>query len=133
MKKINRRDFIKLAGTVSASLALQHVFPRRLPPGSFSDVSLLVGENFEKDYNSAFMALDNLLLVTKNTPSSLIFGIAEKLRFIRRLNHAQGKDYPRGLPGLIDYPLYFRLATVFDGVIAACQKLKSPYLAYFHL
>ena len=91
------------------------------------------GKIFEKDYNSAFMAFDNSLLVTKNTPSSLLFGIAEKLRFIRSLNHAQGKDYPRGLPGLVDYPLYFRLETVFDGLISEAQKLKPPYLAYFHL
>jgi membrane-anchored protein YejM (alkaline phosphatase superfamily) len=104
-----------------------------LPPSSFSDASLVVGENFEKDHNSAFRAFDNSLLSAENTPSSLIFGIAERLMFTRRLNRAQGKDYPRGLPGLVDYPLYFRLGTVFSGLISECQKLESPYLAYFHL
>ncbi|RPI86565.1 MAG: DUF229 domain-containing protein, partial [Chloroflexi bacterium] len=104
-----------------------------LPPDSFSDAALLVGENLENDSNAAFRAFDDSLLSIENTPSSLILGMAEKIRFARRLAHAQGKDYPRGLPGLVDYPLYFRLEKVFDGVMTQCQNLSPPYLAYFHL
>jgi hypothetical protein len=104
-----------------------------LLPSSYSDVSLVVGERFENDSNSAWRAFDNSLMSVENTPSSLIFGISEKLLFARRLTHAQGKDYPRGLPGLVDYPLYFRLGTVFNGLIAECRKLVSPYVAYFHV
>ena len=104
-----------------------------LPPSSFSDAALIVGENFEKDYVTAFRALDNSLLSVENTPSSLIFGIAERLAFLRRARGAQGRDYPRGLPGLVDYPMYFRLGPVFDGVISECRRLPSPGLAYMHL
>ena len=53
--------------------------------------------------------------------------------YIRRLNGAQGRDYPRGLPGLVDYPISFRLGRLFDGVISECEKLAGPSLAYFHL
>ena len=103
-----------------------------LPTSSFSDVSLLAGEHFERDHNTASLAFDNSLLSVQDPPSSLIFGVAERLLFARRLDQAQGKDYPRGLPGLVDYPVYYRLETVFDGVIAECQKLGSSHLAYFH-
>ncbi len=106
---------------------------RHLPPSSFSDASLIVEESFPRDCDTAFRAFDKSLLSIANTPSSLILGVVEKLRFARRLNRVQGKDYPRGLPGLVDYPLYFRLGTVFNGIMAECQKLEAPYLAYFHL
>src|SRR5687768_12856468 len=84
-----------------------------LPPSSFSDASLVVGENFEKDPIAAMHALDGSLMSVANTPSSLLFGIAERLMYLRRLRGAQGKDYPRGLPSLVDYPVSFRLGTVF--------------------
>ena len=103
-----------------------------LPPSSFSDASLIVGEKFGNDHNAAILAFDNSLASVKDTPSSLLFGLAENLMFNRRLNGAQGKDYPRGLPGLVDYPLYYRLEKVFDGVIAECKNLGSTHLAYFH-
>jgi hypothetical protein len=103
-----------------------------LPPGSFSDVSLVVGNSFEKDHNTATLAFDNSLLSVQDRPASLLFGLGERLMFARRLKQAQGKDYPRGLPGLVDYPLYYRLERVFDGVISECQRLGSSHLAYFH-
>ena len=103
-----------------------------LPPSSFSDVSLVAGPHFKKDHITASPGFDNSLLSVQDPPSSLIFGVAERLLFARRLDQAQGKDYPRGLPGLVDYPLYYRLETVFDGVIAECQRLGSSCLAYFH-
>ena len=105
----------------------------QLPPSSFSDASLVVGENFEKDTIAAIRALDGSLMSVANTPSSLLFGIAERLMYLRRLQGAQGKDYPRGLPSLVDYPISFRLETVFDGVISESEKLPEPHLAYFHL
>ena len=104
-----------------------------LPPSSFSDASLLVGERFENDPNTASRILDTSLLTVENTPASLLFGIAERLIYLRRLRGAQGKDYPRGLPSLVDYPLSFRLGTVFDGLISESEKLKGLSLAYFHL
>jgi arylsulfatase A-like enzyme len=103
-----------------------------LPPGSFSDVSLVVGEKFANDHNSALQAFDNSLTSVKDPPASLLFGLTENLIFARRLHAAQGKDYPRGLPGLVDYPVYYRLEDVFDGVIAECQNIEGPHLAYFH-
>ena len=46
MKKINRRDFLKLAGTASASLALQHIFPnsttRLKNDGSIQNVIIIL-------------------------------------------------------------------------------------------
>ena len=103
-----------------------------LPPSSFSDVSLVMGDRLENDRVAAHLAFDNSLLSVQDPPSSLLFGLAERLMFARRLQGAQGKDYPRGLPGLVDYPLYYRLEKVFDGVISECQKLGSSHLAYFH-
>ena len=127
---------VAFSQNVWANLFLNQFEPdidRHLLPSTFSDASLLVGEHLEKDANTAFRAFDNSLLSIQNAPSSLLFGIAEKLAFARRLEHVQGKDYPRGLPGLVDYPIYFRLRTVFEGLISECQRLESPYLAYFHL
>ena len=104
-----------------------------LPPSSFSDAALLVGENFENDLNSAIRVLDTSLLTVENTPSSLLFGIAERLMYLRRLNGAQGRDYPRGLPSLVDFPLSYRLESLFGGLISECEKLDRLSLAYFHL
>ncbi len=104
-----------------------------LPPSSFSDASLVVGEKFENDLNSAMRVLDTSLLTVENTPASLLFGTAERLLYLRRLRGAQGRDYPRGLPSLVDYPLSFRLGTVFDGLISECENLDGLALAYFHL
>lgn len=103
-----------------------------LLPSSFSDASLVIGERFRNDRNAAYLAFDNSLASVKEPPSSLLFGLAENLLFARRLHAAQGRDYPRGLPGLVDYPLSFRLENVFGGVISECRKLKASHLAYFH-
>lgn len=144
-REYDTRNFFRLFGSTYQRVAFSQNFwansflnqfaedlDEQLPPASFSAVSLLAGERFEKDRIAASLAFDNSLLSVQDPPASLLFGAAERLLFARRLDQAQGRDYPRGLPGLVDYPLYFRLETVFDGVISKIQKLEAPFLAYFH-
>ena len=38
-----------------------------------------------------------------------------------------------GLPGDDNYPIYYRLEDVFDGLISDVKNIKTPTVAYFHL
>jgi hypothetical protein len=70
---------VGFAQNIWANLFLNQFEPdinRHLLPSSFSAASLVVGEKFGNDHNSAFLAFDNSLASVKDPPSSLLFGLA---------------------------------------------------------
>jgi len=104
-----------------------------LPSASFSTVSELMVDHFPGDKEASSRALDEFLFGDGDPPASLIFGLAERLVFRRRVFAVKDDDYPNGLPRTAQYPIYFKLNNVIDGIIATITKFNSPFLAYFHV
>ncbi len=104
-----------------------------LSPDSFDSIAQLTGDKFGANKTVGYRAFDDFLFRQENAPVSLLFGTIERLLFQRKLDHSQSDDYPRGIPGTIDYPLYFRLEDIFDGLIPHVTSLTAPYFGYYHL
>lgn len=104
-----------------------------LPATSFSLVSQVIAEYLPKDKEASSRAYDEFLFGDGNPPASLIFGLAERLLFRRQEYAAQDKDYPNGLPRTAEYPIFYKLKNVIDGIISTLTKINSPFLAYFHV
>ena len=104
-----------------------------LPPGSFSAVEQIIGAHFPKNRNDAYRAYEEFLFQDGSPPASLVFGLLGRLALRRQAIFAQTDAYERGLPRAGNYPIYFKLDDVFNGLIATIQKLPDPYFAYFHL
>lgn len=104
-----------------------------LAPGAFSAVEQIIGVRFPKHRNDAYRAYEEFLFQDGTPPASLVFGLLGRLFLRRQAIFAQTDDYERGLPRTGNYPIYFRLDEVFDGLIATIQKLSAPYCGYFHL
>lgn len=104
-----------------------------LSPGAFGAIEQLIGDKLPANQTIGYKAYDDFLFRQENSPVSLIFGTIQRVLFQRRLDHAQAADYPLGLPGVIDYSLYFRLEDIFDGLAAHLKSLQSPFLGYYHL
>lgn len=106
---------------------------RLLPATSFSVANQVLAESFSRDKEAASRAYDEFLFGDGNPPASLVFGLAERLLFRRQGFAAQVKEYPNGLPRTAEYPIFYKLKDVFDGLIATITELNSPFLAYFHV
>jgi len=104
-----------------------------LPPSSFSAVEQIVGENFPKDRGDAYRAFDEFLFQDGTPPASLVFGLIARLFLRRQAIFAQTSEYDRGLPRTGNYPIYFKLDEVFNGMTGAVAKLAAPYFGYFHI
>jgi arylsulfatase A-like enzyme len=106
---------------------------RYLPPGAFSAAEQIIGTNFPGDLNTAYRAYDDFLTANDNPPGSLVFGLAQRLLLRREVALAQSAEYPEGLPRTSNYPIFIKLAEVFQGVRETIAGLSAPYFAYFHL
>jgi hypothetical protein len=62
-----------------------------------------------------------------------MLGLAENIQLYRAISRAPAPDYPNGLPRTENYPVFFRLKDVFDGLIKTVQGLSRPSLAYLHI
>ncbi len=47
--------------------------------------------------------------------------------------NAYSQQYPIGLPFAENYPIYYRLNDIFDGIISDVKNIKTPTFAYFHV
>jgi arylsulfatase A-like enzyme len=103
-----------------------------LSPASFSLVNQMIGDKFGTDPANAFRVFDDFLFQDGTPPASLVFGLAERVLLRRAVARAQTDDYPRGIPRTGNYPIFFLLKHVFDGITATIEKLSSPHIAYFH-
>jgi hypothetical protein len=104
-----------------------------IPAGSFSQVDYLAGEKLNRDLLTTQRTFDDFLFKRDTPPKSLIFSLFERIFLRRSVVQTNQAGYPNGLPQLNDYPIYFRLPAVFDGLISTIGGLKPASLAYFHL
>ncbi len=104
-----------------------------LSPASFSVVGRLVADAFGADKVDSHRAFDDLLLQDDNPPASLLLGLAERIHIHNAVVGASARRGSYALTSTTNYPIFFRLRDVFDGLIKTVGELKSPSLAYFHL
>ena len=103
-----------------------------LSPAAFSTLSQISSADLKDP--TFYRAYDDFLFHSGNPPPSLLFGLASQLYFRRKYftQSASHTDYPNGMPRAGDYPIYFELKNIFDGVLATLDTLPAPYLTYFH-
>ncbi len=104
-----------------------------LPSGTFGELDYLLSRHFPKDQNMAARALDDFVFKMEREPASMVFGALHRMLYFRDSNKLNPEGYPRGLPQNVNYPLYFRLENVFDGLASLLQSLPSPFFTYLHL
>ena len=140
------RNIFRLVGEQYTRLAFaQNLWPnyffgqfqkdidRILPSGSFSQVDYTFGEKFDKDILTSQRVFDDFFFSQGTPPKSLIFSLLERILLHRTLAHTNQGGYPNGLPQNHQYPIYFRLPNVFDGLMSTIKGLDPASLAYFHL
>jgi len=97
------------------------------------------GEWFKNDLSSGYRSFDDFLFkfdVNSSNPASasLIFGTIQRLYFLRQVIQAQSaysQQYPIGLPNTDNYPIYYRIESVFDGLISSVKKYQDADLCLF--
>jgi arylsulfatase A-like enzyme len=104
-----------------------------LSPAAFSLVDQVVGDKFGGDLENSHRAFDDFLFQDGTPPASLVFGLAERILLRRAVARAQTDNYPRGIPRTGNYPIFFQLKDVFDGLMTTVEKLSRPSLAYLHI
>src|SRR5688572_28227859 len=104
-----------------------------LSPGAFGKLDHLLSSYFPKDQNMVARALDDFVFKLEREPASLIFGPLQRMLYFRDSIQLEAEGYPRGLPQDVNYPVYFRLEDVFDGLASLLQDLPSPFFTYLHL
>jgi len=113
----------------------------RLSPSSFDLANGTFGEWFKNDLSSSYRSFDDFLFkfdINSSNPASasLIFGTIQRLYFLRQVIQAQSaysQQYPIGLPNTDNYPIYYRIENVFEGLISSVKNIKAPTFAYFHV
>jgi arylsulfatase A-like enzyme len=104
-----------------------------LPSGTFGELDYLLSRQFPQDQNMAARALDDFVFKMEREPASLVFGPLHRILYFQESTMLKPEGYPRGLPQNVNYPLYFRLENVFDGLASLLQSLPSPFFTYLHL
>ena len=104
-----------------------------LPSGTFGELDYLLSRRFPNDQNMAARALDDFVFKMELEPASLIFGSLQRALYFQDSSRLKPDGYPRGLPQDVNYPIYFRLEDVFDGLASLLQDLPSPFFTYLHL
>lgn len=103
-----------------------------LPPESFSVFDRIIGTHLGA-VPGTYRAFDDFLFRDGSPPASLLLGLADRIQLHRREARTTIEAYPRGLPRAGDYPIFFDLREVYDGVNEVIRSLLSPYFAYIHL
>ncbi len=103
-----------------------------LSPASFSRVDAIVYDKISRDLQASHIAFDDFLFQDGTPPASLVFGVLQRIMVRRAAATAPADEYPRGLPRTANYPIFFALKDVFDGLIATVERLTAPSLTYLH-
>ena len=87
------------------------------------------------DELASFRAFDDFLQQDYGLPGSLYFSLFDKIKAYwaqetRFLDLAE--QYPRGIPNLAKYKLYFLLEDIFEGVRNEIMRLQEPFAGYLH-
>jgi arylsulfatase A-like enzyme len=94
------------------------------------------GPMFSQDLDPAFRSFEDLLFRQISFPGSLFASFAHKLKLMAHESVGLAdlaELYPRGVPNLDLYKLYFLVEDLVDGIAAQLSNLQQPSLAYFHL
>lgn len=102
-----------------------------LPSSTYATLDYLKGEMFPNDRNMAVRALDDFVFKDYEHASIFLAPLINAMYF-RDAARVSSEGYPRGIPNNENYPLYFRLEDVFDGLASLVPGLKSTF-AYIHL
>jgi arylsulfatase A-like enzyme len=109
-----------------------------LPPTLFTETRHVFGDKFPKDFNPAYLSLDEFMFWHDDPTPSLIFGIPHRALMVHKDTHADSgnPDYPLGIPSTGLLPINFRLDKLYNGIMTTLAELDreadSPYLAYIH-
>lgn len=104
-----------------------------LSPGSFSELNYLLSDYFPNDRNIAVRALDDFVFKMERSPASVLFGAFQRAMEYRDSTMINSDGYPRGISQNVNYPIYFRLENLFDGVASLILDISFPTFAYLHL
>lgn len=103
-----------------------------LSPAAFSLVDQIVGDKLPGNLAVSHRAFDDFMFQDGTPPAALVFGLAERIALRRAFARAPAQDYPRGLPRTGNYPIFFTLKDVFDGMMSTLGGLTAPSVAYLH-
>ncbi len=103
-----------------------------LSPGSFSVVDQVLGARFTGDRVNSERAFHDLLLQDNRAPASLVFGLAQQIQLYEAVMQAKARGQPSDIAHATNYPIFFRLQDVFDGMLEAIAGLQPPFVAYLH-
>ena len=106
-----------------------------LSPAAFGLVHEMVAEEFGADRVDSHRAFDTLLLQDRQPPAALVLGLVDRIRLFSAVQKAKALPGPErvALAQTTNYPIYFRLPDVFDGIMSTIEGLQAPSLAYLHL
>ncbi|MBE0672449.1 MAG: sulfatase-like hydrolase/transferase [Anaerolineales bacterium] len=103
-----------------------------LPSSTYAALDYLKGESFSNDENMAVRSLDDFVFKEHEQASIFLAPLLSAMYFRDVARLPVDKGYPRGLPHNANYPLYFKLEDIFDGLASLVPGLRSTF-AYFHL
>lgn len=104
-----------------------------LSPSSYSEVNYLLNDYFPNDRNMAARALDDFMFKRDRAPASVLFGALYRALYYRETARLDSTGYPRGISQNVNYPIYFRMEELFDGLDSLIRGFSSPTFAYLHL
>lgn len=90
---------------------------------------------WQKDPLSAFRAHEDFLAQDYGIPAALYGSFFDKLKSYLAFKDTLAKwkeEYPRGVPNLGKYKVYFLPEQVFNGVSGEIVRLREPFVGYFH-
>ena len=102
-----------------------------LPSSLYGSVDFLKGEKLPNDTNMAIRALDDFVFKEHELASLFLAPLLSAMYF-RDAARLSKEGYPRGVPNNENYPLYFKLEDLFDGLATLVPELQSTF-AYIHL
>lgn len=103
-----------------------------LPSSTYGKLDYLKDDLFPNDVNMSVRALDDFIF-KEYEQASLVFAPLLNALYFRDAARLSKDGYPRGLPINENYPLYFTLEDVFDGLASLIPSLPAPTFAYMHL
>lgn len=105
-----------------------------IDPESFSLIDDVHYDSFQ-DTDIAFRSFEDLLFRETSIPGSLFTSLANDLKilFDKRVGlKAYAESFPRGVPSLGTYHVYYLLEHVLQGVLSSIAQFRPPFLAYLH-
>ncbi len=102
-----------------------------LSPAAFSFLGGIAADQFGRDLVDSHRAFDDFLFQDNTPPASLVFGLIERLQLHAAVSAARRHGLP--VASTSNYPIFFDLKRVFDGILSTIERLPAPSAAYFHL